>query len=174
MIPCQELNAKRQIRVKSSYESNMYQNKILNHISTKLPKVPLHPWAESWIHLSHKRTLWIEEPEWKFRKKGMQEDSYAKDKSPKKHKKYKMAWKWGTKEYFCLPYVTIMWRPSWKLLEDRGNKWNSSSRPQKSYLDLEILFFLSPKLDYHQWLKVHIFSIWEIQTSGRIQHVRYC
>ena len=89
MIPCQELNAKRQIRVKISYESNMYQNKILNHISTKLPKVSLHPWAESWIHLSHKRTLWIEEPEWKFRKKGMQEDSQRtkvqKHKSAKWH-----------------------------------------------------------------------------------------
>ena len=28
-----------------------------------------------------------------------------------------------------------------------------------------------PKLDYPQWLKVHIFAIWEIQTSRRIQHV---
>ena len=149
----------------------MYQNKILNHISTKLPKVLLRPWAESWIHLSHKRTLWIEEPEWKFRKKGMQKDSYAKDKIPKNHKRCKMAWEWGTKEYFCLPYVTILWRPSWKLPKDRGNKWNSSSRPQKSYLDLEICLSLSPKLDYHQWLKVHIFAIWEIQTFGRIQHV---
>ena len=30
----------------------------------------------------------------------------------------------------------------------------------------------SPKLDYHQWLKVYIFSIWEIQTSRIIQHDR--
>ena len=68
MIPCQELNAKRQIRVKSSYERIMYQNKILNYISTKLPKAPLSLWAENWIHLSHKRTLWIEEPESKIQK----------------------------------------------------------------------------------------------------------
>ena len=33
------------------------------------------------------------------------------------------------------------------------------------------LGFHFPKLDYHQWLKVHIFSIWEIHTSRRIQHV---
>ena len=144
MIPCQELNAKRQIRVKNPYESNLYQNKVLNHISTKLPKVLLHLWAESWIHLSHKRTLWIEEPEWKFRKKGMQEDSYTKDKSTKKHKKCKMAWERGTHEYFYLPYVTILWCPIYKLPEDRDNKWNSFSWPQKSYLDLEILLSILP------------------------------
>ena len=94
-----------------------------------------------------------------------------KGQKSRKHKRWKMAWEWGTKEYFCLPYVTIVWRPSWKLPEERGNKWNSSSRPQKTYLDLEICLSLSPKLDYHQWLKVNIFSIWEIQTFGRIQHV---
>ena len=33
--------------------------------------------------------------------------------------------------------------------------------------------FHFPKLDYHQWLKVHIFSIWEIQTSRIIQHVGF-
>ena len=38
------------------------------------------------IHRSHKRTLGIEEPELKFRKKGMQEDSYEKDTSPKAQK----------------------------------------------------------------------------------------
>ena len=77
-IECQKAD-----KSQNSYESNMYQNKVLNHISTKLPKVLLRPWAESWIHLSHKRTLWIEERESKFRKKGMQEDSYEKDKSSK-------------------------------------------------------------------------------------------
>ena len=35
------------------------------------------------------------------------------------------------------------------------------------------LGFHFPKLDYRQWLKVHIFSIWEIQTSRRIQHVGF-
>ena len=55
-------------------------------ISTKSPKAPLRPWAETWIRLSHKRTLGIEEPELKFRKKGMQEDSYEKDKNPKAQK----------------------------------------------------------------------------------------
>ena len=35
------------------------------------------------------------------------------------------------------------------------------------------LGFLSPKSDYHQWLKVHIFAIWEIHTSERIQHIGF-
>ena len=35
------------------------------------------------------------------------------------------------------------------------------------------LGFHFPKLDYHQWLKVHTFAIWEIQTSRRIQHVGF-
>ena len=172
MIPCQELNVIRQIRVKYSYESNLYPNKILDHINTKLPKVLLRPWAESWIHLSHKRTLWIEETEWKFRKKGMQQDSYAKDKSPKKHKRCKMAWEWGTKEYFYLPYVTILWHPSWKLPEDIGKNETHFLGLERVTLTLKS-WFPFPKLDYSQWLKVHIFSIWEIQMSRRIQHVRF-
>ena len=35
------------------------------------------------------------------------------------------------------------------------------------------LGFHFPKLDYHQWLRVHIFSIWEIHTYRRIQHVLF-
>ena len=35
------------------------------------------------------------------------------------------------------------------------------------------LGFHFPKLDYHQWLKVHTFAIWEIQTYRRIQHVGF-
>ena len=139
MIPCQELNAKRQIRVESSYESIMYQNKILNHISTKLPKVPLRPWAENWIHLSHKRTLWIEEPKSKNSERKACRRTHMKRTKVQKHKRCKMAWEWGTNEYLCLPYATILWCPSWQLPEDKGNKWNSSFWPQKSYLDLKIL-----------------------------------
>ena len=37
---------------------------------------------------------------------------------------------------------------------------------------LENLGFHSPKLDCHQWLKVHTSAIWEIQIAGRIQQVR--
>ena len=37
-----------------------------------------------------------------------------------KSTKVQMAWEWGTNEYFCLPYVTILWSPSWKLPKDRG------------------------------------------------------
>ena len=139
MIPCQELNSKRQIRVKSSYESIMCQNKILKHTNSKLPKVSLRLWAENWIRLSHKRTLWIEEPESKNLERKACRRTHMKRTKVQKHKSAKTAWEWGTNEYFCLPYATILWYPSWQLPEDRGNKWNSSSWPQKSYLDLEIL-----------------------------------
>ena len=120
MIPCQELNAKRRIRVENSCEKHHISKQMLNYISTKLPKVPLHPWAENWIHLSHKRKLWIEEPESKFRKKGMQR-THMKRTKVQKHERCKMAWEWGTNEYFYLPYVIILWCPSWKLPEDIGN-----------------------------------------------------
>ena len=80
-IECQKADKSRKILWK-----HYVSKQILNHISTKSPKVPLRPWAENWIHLSHKRTLSIEEPESKFRKKGMQEDSYEKDKSSKAQK----------------------------------------------------------------------------------------
>ena len=82
-----------------------------------------------------------------------------------------MAWEGGTNENVCLPYVTILWCPSWNLPKGRGKKWNSYSWPQKSYLDFEILVSMFLKLDYHQCLKVHIFAIVGIQTSRRIQHV---
>ena len=59
---------------------------MLNYISTKSPKVPLCPWAEKWIHLSQKRTLWIEEPESKFIKKGIHKDSYERQKF-KRHRR---------------------------------------------------------------------------------------
>ena len=39
MIPCQDLKSKKANKSKKiSYESNVYQNKVLNHMSTKLPK----------------------------------------------------------------------------------------------------------------------------------------
>ena len=42
-------------------------------------------------------------------------------------------------------------------------------QPQQSYLDLKILVFHSPLVDYYQWLKVHTSGIREIQVAGRIQ-----
>ena len=78
------------------------------------------------------RGAWI-----KIQKERHEEDS--KDKSPKRTKKCKMAWEWGTNEYFCLLDVTIMWCPSWKLPKDRGKKWNSYFWPWKTYLDFETL-----------------------------------
>ena len=83
----------------------MYQNKILNHISTKLPKVPLRPWVESWIHLSHKRTLWIEEPEWKIQKERHEEGSKGQ-----KFQKHKKGAKWHGNEEQTNIYVYHMLR----------------------------------------------------------------
>ena len=117
MIPCQELKAKRQIRVKISYRSNMYQNKVLNHISTRLPNFFSVCELKINISLTQKDTMdrgaWI-----KFQKEGMREDS--KRTKSAKAQKCKMSWEWGTNEYFCLPYVTILWCPSWELPEDKG------------------------------------------------------
>ena len=98
----------------------MYQNKVLNHMSTRLPKLFFIHELEKSMHLSHKRTLWIEEPELKFRKKASRR-TQKRTKSPKAQR-CKMAWEWGTNGYFCLPYVTILWCLSWKLLEERGKK----------------------------------------------------
>ena len=143
MIPCQELNAKRQIRVESSYEKHYISKQMLNHLSTKSSKVSFHPWAETWIHLSHKRTLGIEEPESKFRKKGMQEDSYEKDKSPKARKLLK--WH-GNEEQMNISV--------YHMLQSCGVQAGSYLktevtmkfifRPQKSCLDLEILVSTLP------------------------------
>ena len=89
-------------------------------------------------------------------------------KSPKAQK-WKMAWEWGTNEYFCLPYVTILWCPSQELPEDRGKKWNSYSWHQKSYLDFEILVSI-----FLNWTTLNvwkfIYCLREIHISRRIQH----
>ena len=86
-----------------------------------------------------------------------------------------MAWEWGTNEYFYLPYVTIMWCPRWKLPKDRGKKIKLIFLASKELSWISNLGSTFLKLDYHQWLKVHTFVIWEIQTSRRIQHVGiYC
>ena len=93
-------------------------------------------------------------------------------KKSKSTKKCKMAWEWGTNEYFCLPYFTILWCLSWKLPKDRGKmKFTYLASKELSWLWDFGFHFL--KLDYHQWLKVHIFDIMGIQTSRRIQHVGF-
>ena len=44
----------------------------------------------------------------------------SKEQKVQEAQKCKMAWEWGTNEYLCLPYVTLLWCPSWKLPKDRG------------------------------------------------------
>ena len=95
-------------------------------------------------YLSHKRTLWIEEPESKFRKKGKQEGSKG-DKGPKAQK----IAKWhGNEEQTDISVYHMLQSCGVGV----GNypkteiKWNSYSWPRKSYLDFEIrvpLFFLT-------------------------------
>ena len=50
-----------------SKKKNLVRMQYVSKQSTEpyeyIAKVLLHPWAEKSIHLSHKRTLWIEEPE---------------------------------------------------------------------------------------------------------------
>ena len=137
MIPCQELKAKRLIRVKTTNKTicikqstESYKYKIAKSSS------PSVSWKLN-TSLTQKDTMdkgsWIKNSERKAW------GGLKRKKKSKSTKKYKMAWEWGTNEYFCLPYVTILWCPSWELPEDRGKKWNPSSWPHKSYLDFEIL-----------------------------------
>ena len=79
-----------------------------------------------------------------------------------------MAWERGTNEYFCLPYATILWCPSFQLPKDKGNN-ETYLLASVELSGLENLGFYSPKLDYDQWLKVHTSGIQEIQVAGRIQ-----
>ena len=105
----------------------------------------------------------------KFRKKACR--GLRKDKKVQKHKSAK----WHGNEEQTNIYVYHMLQScgvqagSYPKIEVK--KWISYPWPQKSYLDFEILVFILPKLDYHQWLKVHTYAIWEIQTSRRMQHV---
>ena len=65
------------------------------------------------ISLTQKYTMdrgtWIKN----FRKKACR--GTQKRTKFQKHQKCKMAWEWGTNEYICLPYVTILWCLSGKL-----------------------------------------------------------
>ena len=155
-IEIQKENKSQNLLRKSICIKTKYQTILVQDCQSYSPSV-------SWklnTSLTQKDTMdrgaWIKSSE-RRQKGGLK----RKDKSPKA-KKCKMAWEWGTNKYLCLPYVTILWCPSWELPKDRGKKWNSYSWTQKSYLDFEILIPITPKLDYHQWLKVHTFSIWEI------------
>ena len=45
--------------------------------------------------------------------KEMHAEGIKKGQKSPKEQKCKMAWEWGTNEYFCLPYVTILWCLNW-------------------------------------------------------------
>ena len=74
-------------------------------------------------YLSHKRTLWMEEPKPSF-KWTKQSGKTQNDKSPIASKECKRAWEWGTNEYVFPCSVTIWWGLSYKKFECRS-KWTS-------------------------------------------------
>ena len=140
MIPCQELKAKRLIRVKTPKKAIFIETKYwIIWVQIAKSSSPSMSWKLN-TSLTQNDTMdrgaWIK----KFRKKGMQEEKGQK--CPKAHK-WKMAWKWGTNEYFCLPYVTILWCPSWKLPEDRGNNETHIPGLKKVILTLKSWFQFS-------------------------------
>ena len=69
----------------------------------------------------------------------MQEDSKERTKF-QKPKKCKMAWESRTNEYFYLPYVTILWCPSWKLPEDKGKNETHTPGLERVILTLQSWF----------------------------------
>ena len=118
MIPCQELKAKRLIRVKTPKKAIFIETKYwIIRVQIAKSFSPSVRWKLN-ASLTQKYTMdrgsWI-----KIQKERHAGGLKRKDKSPEAQK-WKMAWEWGTNEYFYLPYVTILWCSSWKLLEDRG------------------------------------------------------
>ena len=122
---------------KENKSQNLLRKQYVSKQSTdpyeyKIAKVLLFLWAEKSIHLSHKRTLWIEEPEYKFRNKACRRTQKGqKSKSTKVQNGMGMRNKWIFLFTICYNHVVS----KLKLPEDRGKKWNSYSWPQKSYLD---------------------------------------
>ena len=136
MIPCQESKAKRLKKSQKLLRKQCISKQSTKSYEYKIAKSssPSVSWKLN-TSLTQKDTMdigsWIN-----FKKKGTRKTQ--NDKSPKAQK-CKMAWEWGTNEYFYLPDVTILWCPSWKLPKDSGKKWNSYFYPRKSYLDFENL-----------------------------------
>ena len=65
-----------------------------------------------------------------------------------------MAWERGTNEYFCLPYATILWCPSYQLLEDRGNN-DTHLLASTELSGLEGLGFHFSQIGLASMIKVH-------------------
>ena len=144
----------------------MYQNKVLNHMSTRLPK-----FFSINTSLTQKDTMdrgaWIKNSERKACKRAQMKG--------KKSKSTKSA-KWHGNDEQMNIFV-------YHMLQSCGIQ--AKSYP-KAEVKMKLIFLSSkelywlwnlgfhfPKLDYHQLLKVHTFSIWEIQTSRKIQHVGF-
>ena len=160
------MNAKRQIRVKNSYESIIYQNKCWN-ISTKSPKVPLRPWAETWNTPLTQKDTWDRGAWIKIQKERHAGGLIWKGQKSKSTK----VLKWHGNEEQMNISVFHMLRScgvqAANYLKTSNNETHPSASTELS--GLENLGFHSPKLDYHQWIKVPTFAIWEIQIAGRIQ-----
>ena len=137
MIPCQELKAKRQIRVKKPLRKQYISKQSTESYEYKIAKSssPFVSWKLN-TSLTQKDTMdrgaWIKNSE---RKAWGGLKRTKNSKSTKK--RCKMAWEWGKNEY---PYVTILWCPSWKLPKDRCNNENHIPRLKRVILNLKSFF----------------------------------
>ena len=118
MIPCQELKAKRQIRVKNLLRKQYVSKQSTKSYEYKIAKSssPSVSWK---LHASLTQKDTMDRGAWIKNSERKEWGGLKRTKNSKSTKMWKMASEWGTNEYFCLPYVTILWCPSWKLPEDR-------------------------------------------------------
>ena len=119
------------------------------------------------MHLSHKRTLWIEEPEYKHSERKACRRTQKKGQKRPKGTKVQLAWEWGTNEYFCSPCVLILWRLSWKLPKDKVKMNSTYLSLERVILTLRFWFPFPNKIG----LSSMITDMMGIQTSRRIQHL---
>ena len=157
MIQCQELKAKRLIRVRTPKKAIFIKTKYwIIWVQIAKSSFPSVSWKLN-VSLTHKDTMdrrgWI-----KFRKKGMSRTQ--KDKKST-NEKCQVAWECGTNDYFCLPCVTILWCSSWKLPNDKVKMKSSHLSLKRVILTLRFWFTFPKYLEYHQWLQVHIYDIME-------------
>ena len=172
MIPCQELKAKRLIRVKTPKKEICIKTKYWiiwvqnsqNFFSVRELKVNRSVTQKDTMD----RGAWI-------KKKSKRKACRRTQMKGQKSKSTKSA-KWhGNEEQMNISVYHMLW--SCGVLA--GSCLKTEEKMKLIFLSSKELSWLwnigfhFHKLDHHQWLKVHIFAIWEIQTSRIIQHVGF-
>ena len=111
MIPCQKkIESQKADTSKKLLRKQYVSKQSTKAYKYKIAKVLLCPWAKK-INTSLTQKDTMDRGAWIKNSERRHAGGLKKDKSPKAQK-WKMAWEWGTNEYFCLPYVTILWCPS--------------------------------------------------------------